>query len=181
MKWNICVDSGRRLAYANEILRYEGDKTEQKHVATYETDLLIYDARENDRIPRVVVECKKGNVTTHDALTYRAKAATHKHVHPYLRYGILIGDFGSSIPGRLIRHGAYFDLMMVWSGQNPSDKEWSELTSLLKDEIQASRTLHQLAGQPIAKPKKGPLLSSSPSRIGSGIAANQSSIRSGHG
>jgi hypothetical protein len=51
----------------------------------YQTDLLISERLDDgeDWTPRVVVEFKLGSVTTHDALTYSAKAATHKNVHPY--------------------------------------------------------------------------------------------------
>jgi hypothetical protein len=138
------IEAGKKLVYANEIELYEGDG-HQHHQASYATDLLIYDSRENgDWIPRVVLECKLRDVTTHDALTYSAKAATHKHVHPYLRYGILIGAFGDALPGRLIRHGAYFDFMMVWQGEEPTDAERKRLTDLLKAEIEASRKLWKL-------------------------------------
>ena len=83
-------------------------------------------------------------MTTHDALTYSTKAATHKHVHPYLRYGTLIGAFDDALPGRLIRHGAYFDFMMVWSGEEAMAGEWSDLTRLAAEEVKASRTLQSL-------------------------------------
>jgi hypothetical protein len=85
-----------------------------------------------------------GQRTTHDALTYSTKASTHKHVHPYLRYGTLIGAFDDALPGRLIRHGVYFDFMMVWSDEEATDEEWSDLTGLLAEEVRASRTLQAL-------------------------------------
>src|SRR5438105_15396623 len=90
-EWNLRVDAGEKLTYAYEILRYSAEGPDHRLSAKYETDLLFYDIRENgDWIPRVVLECKKGRISTHDALTYSAKAATHKHVHPYLRYGVLL-------------------------------------------------------------------------------------------
>jgi hypothetical protein len=90
-----------------------------------------------------VIECKQG-VSTHDALTYSAKAATHKQVHPYLRYGFLLAGYESALPGRLIRHGAYFDFMMFWSAQEPTKSEWADLVEVLADEIETSRTLQAL-------------------------------------
>jgi hypothetical protein len=144
-EYRIAVASGKRLTYANEILRYRNDVPDESNCAAYETDILVYDERQNiDWIPRVVLECKKGGVTTHDALTYSTKAATHKHVHPYLRYGILIGELGSTLPGRLIRHGAYFDFMMVWEGAEPTKEEFSKLVNVLKEEVRASRTMQEL-------------------------------------
>jgi hypothetical protein len=153
--WSPRVGVGRKLTYAYEILSYGVEGPDKPHAAGYETDLLVYDARENgDWIPRVVLECKTRQVTTHDALTYSTKAATHKHVHPYLRYGVLIGEFGTSLPGRLIRHGAYFDFMMVWPSQGPTAGEWTELVNLLKDEVKASRILWSLLTESRARDRK---------------------------
>ena len=144
-EWSIAVESGKRLTYAHEILCYGADGHDRRRNSKYETDLLISDTKaDGDWIPRIVLECKKGSVTTHDALTYSTKAATHKHVHPYLRYGILIGAYGSDIPGRLIRHGAYFDFMMVWSREEPTEKEWSAMVTVLTAEVAASRTMEKI-------------------------------------
>jgi hypothetical protein len=86
-----------------------------------------------------------GGVTTHDALTYSAKADTHKQVHPYLRYGILIGDHGKkAVPTRLFRHGAYFDFMAAWKATKPSDDEWNGLINVLREEIETSRRIEEL-------------------------------------
>jgi len=142
------IEVAEKLAYANEILRYDSTGPDLSHRAKYETDLLICDVFDNgDWIPRVVLECKKGSVTTHDALTYSAKAETHKRVHPYLRYGILVGDFGDAIPGRLIRHGAYFDFMMVWGSSDPNTGEWEDFVAVITAEVRASRTLQSLLAE----------------------------------
>jgi hypothetical protein len=144
-EWRIEVCAGEKLTYVHETLLYRNDGSGEHRSAKYETDLLVYDIRGNgDWIPRVVLECKLGGVTTHDALTYSTKAATHRHVHPYLRYGTLIGAFDTALPGRLIRHGAFFDFMMVWWAEQPSKEEWADLTGLLADEVKASRTLQAL-------------------------------------
>lgn len=143
-KCKVGVDSGKRLTYAYEILKYRDEKPELHQSAGYETDLLIYDTEDGLWMPRVVLECKKGGVTTHDALTYSSKAATHKHVHPYLRYGVLIGDFGPALPGRLIRHGVYFDFMMAWSSDKPTTTEWSMVVDVIKKELAASRDLYAI-------------------------------------
>ena len=75
------------------------------------------------------------------------KAATHKQVHPYLRYGILVGSFGAAVPTRLVRHGAYFDFMAVWEDADASQAEWEELVDVLTNEARASRLLQDvLAG-----------------------------------
>lgn len=136
----------RRLPYTREVLTYQGEEPEATHSHTYETDLLIYDQQEGDAwVPRVIIECKTESVTTHDALTYSAKAATHKQVHPYLRYGILIGSWGdTAFPARLFRHGAYFDFMATWNGYEPADEEWHGLVDTLIAEIRASRKVQQM-------------------------------------
>jgi hypothetical protein len=137
-----------KLPYANEILSYKADSVEPflPNAPPYETDLLIRDVYNSNKnwVPRVVIEFKFGQVTTHDALTYSAKASTHKHVHPYLRYGTVIADYGSSIPPRLIRHGAYFDFIVVWEEAEPSNVEWEDLTDILMLEVRASRILQEV-------------------------------------
>ena len=136
----------RKLAYAHEIFGYEGGGNGAVNVNDYQTDILVFDeAAEGRWVPRVVVESKLGRVTTHDALTYSTKAAAHKQVHPYLRYGILIGDLGEdAVPGRLLRHGAHFDFMVTWATAEPDDDRWCDLTDLLGQEIKASRKLQRL-------------------------------------
>src|SRR5215510_12075333 len=85
----ITVTDGSKLAYSCVIHEYGKDGTRAPESSKYETDLLFCDTfADGTWIPRLVVEGKiGGSVTTHDALTYSSKAATHKHVHPYLRYG----------------------------------------------------------------------------------------------
>lgn len=79
------------------------------------------------------------------AITYSTKAVTHKNVHPYLRYGILIGRREHyPLPGRLIRHGANFDFMASWTGTDPTDDEWQALMNVLVDEVRASRKLEEI-------------------------------------
>src|SRR5271167_2443668 len=81
------VKTAVHLPYEIHVSHYIGEsaqhpKTEPVH--GYQTDLLIGEPLDDsmDWVPRVVVEFKLGNVTTHDALTYSTKAATHKNVHP---------------------------------------------------------------------------------------------------
>jgi hypothetical protein len=91
----IAISDGSKLAYSCVIHEYLRDGKSDPMSSKYETDLLISDTFSDGRwIPRVVVECKiGGNVTTHDALTYSSKAATHKQVHPYLRYPQILHCF----------------------------------------------------------------------------------------
>ena len=84
-------------------------------------------------------------MTTHDAITYSTKASTHKNVHPYLRYGILLGNRKHyPLPGRLIRHGANFDFMASWKGYEPENLEWDRLIKVLAKEVAASEQLEEI-------------------------------------
>jgi len=136
---------GANLPYGNEITEYKDDKPVSKSIS-YETDLLIVEnISANSWIPRVVVECKIDSVTTHDAITYSEKAFTHKRVHPYLRYGIILGNRNTySLPGRLFRHGLYFDFMASWVSFEPTENELNIFLEFLIDEVSASKSLQEM-------------------------------------
>src|SRR6266536_4083164 len=141
------VFDGRKLAYSCEIPNYRKDGSFAPVTSSYETDLLICDSQNDGSwTPRVIVECKiGGSVNTHDALTYSTKAATHKHVHPYLRYGFLAGEREHyAIPVRLVKHGAHFDFMATWRAARPTKAEWSDFCALVVEEIKASRAMQDL-------------------------------------
>jgi hypothetical protein len=137
---------GTKLAYACEIQKYGPDGTPVITTNKYETDILISDiSTDGSWIPRVIVECKLKKVTTHDALTYSAKASSHRAVHPYLRYGFLAGgrtDY--ALPARLIRHGQQFDFMISWNEMKASPTEWKSFCSLIVEEAEASRKMQLL-------------------------------------
>jgi hypothetical protein len=140
---NITVETSHRLPYAAYVANYRskpgelavGEPVTKSH--GYQTDLLIAErlGTAGDWVPRVVVEFKLGGVTSHDALTYSAKAATHKNVHPYLRYGIVIGGYRGPVPQRLIRHGQHFDFMVTLASEKLTDTDRERLVGLLRDEV----------------------------------------------
>ena len=141
---SLLVVAGHRLSYTNEVLTYGNDnKPSGTKSAGYETDILINEQLdEKSWRPRIVIETKLGSVTTHDAITYSQKAQTHKYVHPFLRYGILLAKRDNHpLPGRLFRHGQHFDFMLSWKSEQADKAEMNKLIEILKDEIQASRTL----------------------------------------
>ncbi len=143
----IRVVDGHRLSYANEIRNYNADNSPaDQHAALYETDILVYEQVNTATWkPRIVVETKLGSVTTHDAITYSQKAQTHKYVHPFLRYGILIGNREDyPLPGRLFRHGQHFDFMLSWKSFQADKNEFEKIIEILNDEIKASRTLDEI-------------------------------------
>jgi len=139
------AESGKRVSYANEIITYLDTNAKDEYPMKFETDVLIY---EKDKSgvwkPRIIIETKL-HISTHDAITYSQKAFSHKHIHPYLRYGILLGDRGKyPIPGRLFRHGLNFDFMLSWKKMKPSKIEWNSLMKIIKSEINASKNLEEM-------------------------------------
>ena len=142
----LSLHQGAQLPYASEILLYK-EKSPIKHGETsYETDLLVVENIDEETWkPRVVIETKFARVSTHDAITYSEKAFTHKRVHPYLRYGILLGNRKHyPLPGRLFRHGLYFDFMLSWAAETATEKEERSLLDILIDEVEASRNLEEI-------------------------------------
>lgn len=72
----------------------------------FQTDVLIESA--SSRIPLVVIELKFGGFSTHDIITYSSKAARHKEIYPYLRYGFLVGGSGV-LSKKFLTHNQGFD------------------------------------------------------------------------
>lgn len=132
-----------KLPYALEVKSYTENKPNEPVYSRFETDILIGEKKNGTWIPRVVIEAKLESVTTHDAITYSQKALAHKNVHPYLRYGIIIGKM-PNIPGRLIRHGQNFDFMLTVEDYKPSPERFQAIVKLLLDEVEASRRLENM-------------------------------------
>jgi hypothetical protein len=89
-----------------------------------------------------------GSITTHDAITYSHKAANHRSVFPYLRYGIMLGNRQQyPLPGRLYRHGTQFDFMISFKGYDLSHKERKSFRELVLEEVEASRALEKMIYQ----------------------------------
>lgn len=132
-----------KLLYALEVKSYTENEPNKPVDSRFETDILIGEKKNGTWIPRVVIEAKLGSVTTHDAITYSQKAMAHKNVHPYLRYGIIVGKI-PNIPGRLIRHGNNFDFMLAVEGYKPSPARLKVIVKLLLDEVEASRRIENM-------------------------------------
>jgi hypothetical protein len=132
--------NGQKLPYAYEIAQYRNEEIDDWKDLKYETDVLIYEKQEECWKPRIIIEGKLSKITTHDAITYSQKSETHKNVHPYLRYGILIGKRRHyPLPGRLFRHGQNFDFMISWVNSDPTKEEWQNLMELINLEYKASK------------------------------------------
>jgi hypothetical protein len=135
-----------RLAYGYEIASYGENSATTPRSTAFETDLAIVETSSDGTWkPRVVIEAKLRTVTTHDAITYSTKAACHRAVHPYLRYGVMLGDRRHyPLPGRLYRHGAQFDFMVSFRGSAPSASELRSFVAILREEVDASRMLERI-------------------------------------
>ena len=113
---------------------------------SYETDVLIYDVEDDDsKIPLVIIECKITAVSTHDLLTYGAKAESHRTIFPYLRYGMVIGEFapkGASIQYKMLIHGRSFDFITVMMKKD-EQSQIRNFKDVLKNEIKTARMLRE--------------------------------------
>jgi hypothetical protein len=147
-KHSLRAEPEKSLVYAYEINDYDAEGSHKPaETMEFKTDILIFEELSNERWkPRVVIETKIRGVTTHDAITYSKKAANHKAVHPYLRYGIFIGQI-DKIPRRLIRHGENFDFMISWVGDKPSSEELDSFIGVIKEEVEASLQLDSIYGR----------------------------------
>jgi hypothetical protein len=93
-------------------------------------------------LPRVVIEFK-AKITTHDVLTYSAKARKHKQVYPYLRYGIVVSDI-PTVPRRFFVHNEALDFIAALSDTS-AQQLGSFFAQLLKVEVEASKCLESIA------------------------------------
>ncbi len=111
--------------------------------SAFQTDLCIFEEVEPEiLIPRVVTEFKQ-SITTHDVLTYSAKARRHKQIYPYLRYG-LVASGESVVPTRFFRHNEALDYFLAVAPYK--ERRLREvLSGILKDEVDASRRLESIA------------------------------------
>jgi hypothetical protein len=134
-----------KIAYGYEIRAYRNEKEPETEAIEFATDFIVVEGIDGGWKPRVVVEAKVGSVTTHDAITYSQKAANHRSVFPYLRYGIMLGNRQHyPLPGRLYRHGTQFDFMISFRGYKPSAKELEAFRDVLIAEVKASQALENM-------------------------------------
>ena len=145
----LSINRGRPLLYeikvSNklEVMTSAQIKSPKRGSSAFETDLCIFERIDAEtEIPRVVIEFKTG-ITTHDVLTYSAKANRHKRIYPYLRYGMLASGV-SEIPGRVFTHNESLDFFFAACGLSQAQFK-DELAELLSAEITASRLLESIA------------------------------------
>ena len=113
----------------------------------FEQDILLYEKPDSSDalaiVPRVVAEVKFKGVTTHDTIVYSEKARRIRTVYPYVRYGLILGDF-KTVPGRVLRLGQGFDFILALSYPLVVD-EVAATRAVLLEELQSSRDLGRIA------------------------------------
>lgn len=140
------VDTLRKIPYAFEISSFDENWEISEYDKTlFETDLLIYEKKDHQIIPRVIIESKIGRISTHDVITYSHKASYHKNVIPFVRYGIIFGDREEyPLPGRAFRHGTNFDFLFSFVGLEATEKEKRYFLKMIEKEINYSRQLEEI-------------------------------------
>jgi len=138
---------GQKVDYASYSFQFAADGAQDRTKnRRYQTDVFVYDVTENGSdIPLVIIECKVGKVTTHDLQTYGVKADSHRTIYPYLRYGMVIGEFapkGASIQYKMLIHGQSFDFIAVMM-KGKEKPQIDSFKDVLADEIEAARTLRE--------------------------------------
>ena len=81
------ITCGERVPYTASI-----GLNQQIDFKKYETDLLIKENVDGSFIPRLIIESKYLNVTTHDTIAYNNKALAHKNLYMGLRYGLMLKE-----------------------------------------------------------------------------------------
>lgn len=126
-----------------EVMDLERVRKPTRGSSAFQTDLCIFEERSADvLIPRVVIEFKT-RITTHDVLTYSAKATKHKQIYPYLRYGI-VASGERTVPGRVFTHNEGLDFFASVAGLEGRGLK-AFLATLLTAEIASSRCLEGIA------------------------------------
>jgi hypothetical protein len=110
--------------------------------SAFQTDVCIFEISGGKEFPRVVIEFKT-DITTHDVLTYSAKAGKHKKIYPWLRYGLLASEI-DSIPKRFFIHNEYLDFFIAAKKYTDNAKLRIFAKELISQEIKISRTLEKI-------------------------------------
>ena len=112
--------------------------------SAFQTDLCVFETLSSGvELPRVVLEFKS-RLTTHDILTYSAKAHKHKQIYPHLRYGLVIANI-DTIPSRFFKHNEALDFCIAAATFRAMDRVHDLFSSLLQAEVDASRRLERIA------------------------------------
>ena len=85
----------------------------------------------------------KPGISTHDALTYSAKARKHKQAYQYLRYGVVVSN-ETVVPHRFFLHNEALDFFAAV--KNTKQAELGDFFSrLIEREVATSRRMERIA------------------------------------
>jgi hypothetical protein len=122
-------------------IRVDPKRPSRGHAA-FQTDLCIFEVLESAlEIPRVVLEFKP-KLSTHDVLTYSAKARRHKQ-YPYLRYGVIVARY-KAIPKRFFLHNEALDFCVAAAAFNTKELPRA-MARIATQEVRTSRQLERIA------------------------------------
>ncbi len=137
------VERGHNLLYELTLntsldVSVSDTKNPKRGISAFQTDICILELSASRFLPRVVIEFKT-KLTTHDVITYSAKAGKHKAIYPWLRYGIIASDL-ECIPNRFFIHNENLDFIVAAARykrkQLPSFAKW-----LIQKEVKDSKKL----------------------------------------
>jgi hypothetical protein len=133
--YEVTVDNRLRI-------RVDPKRPSRGHAA-FQTDLCIFEVLESAlEIPRVVLEFKP-KLSTHDVLTYSAKARRHKQIYPYLRYGVIVARY-KAIPKRFFLHNEDLDFCVAAAAFNTKELPRA-VARIVTQEVRTSRQLERIA------------------------------------
>lgn len=135
--YQVTVDNNLRVMGEDQI------RHPKRGDSAFQTDLCVFEERSKDvLLPRVVLEFKT-SITTHDILTYSAKATKHKQIYPYLRYG-LVASNEDRVPGRFFTHNEGLDFCLSLRRLSEESIR-ATLMKLVNAELDCSRQLENIA------------------------------------
>jgi hypothetical protein len=117
-------------------------KLPKRGSSAFQTDICIFELIDGVEFPRVAIEFKE-SITTHDILTYSAKAGRHKQIYPCLRYGLLSAAT-DSIPSRFFIHNDHLDFCIAAKNYKTESALRPFVKILIEKELQISSTLEQI-------------------------------------
>lgn len=142
-----------KIPYSVNINSYSKNNT-NLDIMRYEVDLLIKEKKGDHSIPKIIIESKYRQITTHDTITYSNKARAHKNLYSGLRYGLMIGNSNEKcVSSRIINHGENFDFAFVFQGDTPSDKEWKIFVDVVKRNLMIADKIERIINDKRRKEK----------------------------
>jgi hypothetical protein len=142
----LTIERGAVLLYQitvnNKLETTVNPKKPKRGDSAFQTDLCVFEERNDIKLPRVVLEFKAG-ISTHDVLTYSAKARKHKQVYPYLRYGVVVSN-EAVVPHRFFIHNEALDFFAALKSIKHTDLG-DVFSRLIEREVATSRRMERIS------------------------------------